>query len=311
MAKAPARHKVQAGVTKAKQATTQLKDRVGGLSKTILVVSGLIVGAVVGIAATAIVKAGQSIELEIKLPNGVSANLKTSEGRVEFLDLIGRLFADEMHAAATRGVLEERGIFELSSPRLEQAIQSVKPDQKLGKSLLTMLQGGLGPFGYRFHAFRNVKSPEVVKEFDLQASEKYYDVIDVIRQYCDYGEGFCAPRPLPGVVSAITSVAATSGAVCKTSRLLGSNIVIVNEENGRRVVLYIDKHFWPCRVGDGKTKDNYILINDDDASRLFDKQVAGEWKVSIYISPPGYVPAIEVPREAIIANPMSAIENRL
>ena len=93
------------------------------ISRAWVAVPACIVGAFVAVAAMAIIQANQLVDLEVALPNGVKMTLKTSEGKIEFLELLDGLFKDETSAAAARGVLEDKyGMYQLSSANLERAI---------------------------------------------------------------------------------------------------------------------------------------------------------------------------------------------
>jgi hypothetical protein len=283
-------------------------EAAGQISKIWLGIAAFAVGAVIAVAATAVVKANQLIELEVDLPNGVKTTLKTSDGKVDFLQLIDRLFADDTSASAARGVLEDKyGMYKLTSANLERAIEADDVNDALPKSLRRMLQGGEGPFKFDLHSFRDVRATAVVKEFDKQADDKYDDVVDQLRQRCEYGEGFCRNTGKDVYISFSSAVAPGFGAVCNTSRLISATVTIQDKKTGGLRTISLLNHFEPCIEDDHKTKDNYVQMNPADGRTVFGDVHEREIKAVAFVSPRGYAPQFEVPPDAISADPAKAV----
>jgi hypothetical protein len=263
------------------------------ISRAWVAVPACVVGAFVAVAAMAIIQANQLVDLEVALPNGATMTLKTSEGKIEFLDLLDRLFKDETSAAAARGVLEKKyKMYELSSANLERAIERGDGGDELSESLRKMLQLGEGPFKFNLHSFRDVKTPAVVKEFDKQATEKYEDVVDQLRERCEYGEGFCRNTGKEVYIAFDEKVASGVGEVCRTSRLIGTTVQIQGQTALDFKVITLTKPFEPCVEDDHKNKDTFIRMNPDDGKNLF-KNLFGvdrEVKSVAFVSPHGFVP---------------------
>ena len=263
-----------------------------------MAVPACVVGAFVAVAAMAIIQANQLVDLEVALPNGVKMTLKTSEGKIEFLELLDGLFKDETSAAAARGVLEDKyGMYQLSSANLERAIGRGDGSDGLSVSLRKMLRDGEGPFKFNLHSFRDVRRAAVVDEFDKQAMEKYEDVVDQLRDRCEYGEGFCRNTGKEVYIAFNEKVASGVGAVCLTSRLFGATVMIQGQTWSDFKVITLTKPFQPCIEDDHKNKDNFIVINLVDGKNFFG--VDREVKSVAFVSPRGYVPASETPRDQI------------
>ena len=221
---------VQAGISKCTSAAA-------GMSETSVAIIAFAVAAVITLAGAAIVSRGQLVELEVGLPNGVTAERKTSDGRIEFFDIIGNLFSDPIRSAAAQAILEGRGLYALSSANLERAIKQMEPGTELADGLITMLKENEGPFKLDQHFFRNVREAAIVAEFDKQAEENYEVVVNELRRHCEYEEGFCRDKDLPGYVSFVSTVSEGEAAVCSASRLVGRSVVIVNKQSLRQTTI--------------------------------------------------------------------------
>ena len=286
--------------------TSKAGEAAGQIPKLWLGVAAIIVCAVVAVAATAVIKANQLIELEVDLPNGIKTTLKTSDGKVDFLQLIDQLFADDTSAAAARGVLEDKyGMYKLSSANLERAIEGDDGNDALSKSLRRMLEEGEGPFKFDLHPFRNVRVTSVVKEFDKQADEKFDDVVAQLRERCQYAEGFCRNPKKEVYVSFNPAVPPGFGAVCDTSRLMGSVVTILDgkTKKPRPRIISLSNQIAFCIEDGDRTKDNYIQMNPDDGRLVFGDDHDSEVKAVASVSPRGFAP---IERSADPAKPVVA-----
>ena len=109
----------------------------------------------------------------------------------------------------------------------------------------------------------------VVDEFDKQAMEKYEDVVDQLRDRCEYGEGFCRNTGKEVYIDFNEKVASGVGAVCLTSRLFGATVMIQGQTWSDFKVITLTKPFQPCIEDDHKNKDNFIVINLVDGKNFF------------------------------------------